>query len=43
MTPLAISPTSITSAITAAAEKAHPEATFQLVMKTLDNPCINPT
>jgi hypothetical protein len=42
MTSLPISSASISSAITASAEETHPEAMFQLVMKTLDNPCIKP-
>jgi hypothetical protein len=41
MTSLPISSASISSAITASAEETHPEAMFQLVMKTLDSPCIN--
>jgi hypothetical protein len=43
MTSLPISSASIASAITAPTEETHPEAMFQLVMKTLDSPCINPT
>jgi hypothetical protein len=43
MTSLPISFAFIASIIIGPAEKTHPEAMFQLVMKSLDGPCINPT
>jgi hypothetical protein len=43
MTSLPISSDSIASSITTPTEETHPEAMFQLVMRTIDSPCINPT
>jgi len=43
MTPLPISFASIASAITDSTEETHSEEMFQLVMKTLNSPYINPT